>query len=126
MNSLELAYHLSTMSVNSNGGMNVPPPPESLSCGSSCSSDFTQEFELDCSRFEATMALNPSVASSMNSLSSSYRSTEHMPMGGLLRSRCSHNLSDLCDASSSTRQGPSSYASGPNAGWGYYVDTPAR
>mmetsp|Transcript_38360 Transcript_38360/g.62766 ORF Transcript_38360/g.62766 Transcript_38360/m.62766 type:complete len:131 (-) Transcript_38360:515-907(-) len=130
MNSLELAYQLRRMSIDSSssGSCSVPPSPEMLSASmmsdSSCS---TQEFELDCSRFES-ISPTPSFASSFNSLSSAHHTTDQGMSSGLSRSRCAHNFSSLCSTSSagstsSTRQ---MVESGPIAGWGYFVDTTSR
>mmetsp|Transcript_7832 Transcript_7832/g.16951 ORF Transcript_7832/g.16951 Transcript_7832/m.16951 type:complete len:136 (-) Transcript_7832:410-817(-) len=135
MNSVELAYQLRRMSIDSSSSSSsssVPPPPEMLSAAtmSYSSADTAQEFELDCSRFDG---LSPTVscASSFDSLSSSRRAAEWgTGGGGLSRSRCANNLSSLCSAFPSggarlARQ-TSSYESGPNASWGYFVDTPSR
>eukprot|EP00584_Thalassiosira_punctigera_P002703 CAMPEP_0172526318 /NCGR_PEP_ID=MMETSP1067-20121228/1260_1 /TAXON_ID=265564 ORGANISM="Thalassiosira punctigera, Strain Tpunct2005C2" /NCGR_SAMPLE_ID=MMETSP1067 /ASSEMBLY_ACC=CAM_ASM_000444 /LENGTH=135 /DNA_ID=CAMNT_0013309801 /DNA_START=76 /DNA_END=483 /DNA_ORIENTATION=+ len=135
MNSVELAYQLRRMSIDSSSSSSsssVPPPPEMLSATtmSYSSADTAQEFELDCSRFDG---LSPaaSCASSFDSLSSPHHAAEWgAGGGGLSRSRCAHNLSSLCSAfpsggARSARQ-TSSHESGPNASWGYFVDTPSR
>mmetsp|Transcript_32806 Transcript_32806/g.68997 ORF Transcript_32806/g.68997 Transcript_32806/m.68997 type:complete len:124 (+) Transcript_32806:96-467(+) len=123
MNSLELAYQLRRMSIDSSSNSSVPTPPEMLSAASMSYSS-TGEFELDCSQFDS---MTP--ASSFNSMEQGL-SSNGWGSHGLSRSRCAHNLSTFGSASSAdslslTRQTPS-YESGPNEGWGYYVDTPSR
>jgi hypothetical protein len=132
-NSFDFNYQMRRLSVGSSGS--IPPPPASLSASvMSFSSAESHEFEHDCSRFAA---MTP--ASSFNFLSASHYATERRMVnqgwgsGGLSRSRCVNNLSSLGDSFSSasdnsdgsSRQIPS-YEAGPNAGWGYFVDTPSR
>jgi len=110
MNSLELAYQLSRISVDHNR--------------SDSNSVITQEFELDFGyHFDNhILAPSPSFASSVNS------SLSAQSGNGLSRSRCAHNLSALCGSTSDMArrcQNASSYESGPKA-WGYFVDTPSR
>mmetsp|Transcript_28290 Transcript_28290/g.58958 ORF Transcript_28290/g.58958 Transcript_28290/m.58958 type:complete len:133 (+) Transcript_28290:102-500(+) len=132
MNSIELAYQLRRLTVDSSssGSSSVPAPPETISASmmSYDSASTTYDFELDCSHFNS-FSPSPSYTSSFNSLSSGHGSTDQGLRSGLSRSRCAHNLSALCSTSSagstrSTRQ--VSYESGPNAPWGYFVDTPSR
>lgn len=116
MNSI--AYQMRRMSIESSA-----LPPASLSASMVSAAD-SQDFELDfdCSGFDAM-----SPAPSYGSFSS--QSSAGWGNGGLSRSRCVNNLSSLGSASSadvgvgSARQ---MHAPGPNAGWGYFVDTPAR
>mmetsp|Transcript_26943 Transcript_26943/g.56165 ORF Transcript_26943/g.56165 Transcript_26943/m.56165 type:complete len:142 (+) Transcript_26943:98-523(+) len=141
MNSIELAYQLRRLTVDSNSSRaRVPPPPETISASMTSydSADTVQMFELDCSNFND---FSPSqyYTSSFNndSTSSAQESTTERGLlslnnGGLSRSRyAQHNLSVLCSSSTSsvgsarsTRQ--VSYESGAKVGWGYYVDTPSR
>ena len=84
---------------------------------------FPQDFELDCSGFDG-LGPSPSYASA-----SSFNSLSSASQRGLSRSRCVNNLSSLgCPSSeaSDARQVSSHYASGPNQGYGYFVDTPSR
>ena len=124
--SLELAYQLRRLSIDSCSSSVLPPPPKTLPSASTATTSYSaassQEFELDCSGFDGMLSPTHSYASSYNSLSSA--------QGGLSRSRCIHNLSSLGSASyvesnRLTRQ-ISTHASGPTEGWGYFVDTPAR
>ena len=120
MNSLELAYQLTRMSIDYSSS--VPTPPEMLS-DASMSYSSAGEFELDCYQFDS---MTP--ASSFNSMEQE-SSRNGWGSNGLSRSRCAHNLSTLGSSSSadslSLRQIPS-HESRPNGGWGYYVDTPSR
>ena len=138
MNSIELAYKLGRISMDSSSS-SVPPPPASLSSSSSMSSSLP--YELDCTRFEG-MSPSPSlVSSSYGSLSSQeepqgYKSQSSSPRGmtkgwgiTLSRSQCVHNLSSLgsaCSESSTSTRQISPYGSGPNEGWGYFVDTRSK
>ena len=128
--SFDVDYQMRRISIASRN--NTPPSPASLSSSmtSFFSSADSQEFDHDCSRFDA---MTP--APSSNSLSSSHYATEQR-MGlsrGFSRSRCVSNLSSLGDSFSSTsdssvgssRQIPS-YKAGPNAGWVCFVDAPSR
>jgi hypothetical protein len=132
-NSFDFDYQMRGLSIGSSGS--IPPPPAILSASvMSFSSAESHEFEHDCSRFAA---MTP--ASSFNFLSASHYATERRMVnqgwgsGGLSRSRCVNNLSSLGDSFSSasdnsdgsSRQIPS-YEAGPNAGWGYFVDTPSK
>ena len=138
MNSIELAYKLGRISMDSSSSdsSSFSSPQEMLSASASMMSD---EFDFDCSSFDI-FAPSPSLASSFGSLASAQQHTTRQAMinqdwgsdSAMARSRCVNNLSTLGSASSSsdslgsTYQTPSSCAStGPNA-WGYYVDTPAR
>mmetsp|Transcript_11976 Transcript_11976/g.20793 ORF Transcript_11976/g.20793 Transcript_11976/m.20793 type:complete len:128 (-) Transcript_11976:519-902(-) len=126
VNSLELAYQLRRISIES--GSSVPPPPDMISIMScSTTSSSSQEFELDCSRFDS-ISPSPSFASSVGSFPSANYEKQQGMIGGLSRSRCAHNLSALCSSSSagSTSSSRQMFESGPNEGWGYYVDTPRR
>lgn len=117
MNSLELAYQMRRLSVDS-GSSSLAPPPALAS--SADMGSFPADFELDCSGFD-----NLTPATSYASMSSgSLSSASH---NGLSRSRCVHNLSSLgCDAAEDYRP-VASYASRSNEpAWGYYVDTPSR
>ena len=141
--SFEVDYQMRRLSIASRNI--TPPSPASLSSSmtSFFSSTDSQEFEHDCSRFDAMMP-----APSSNSLSSSHYATDQR-MGlsrGFSRSRCVSNLSSLGDSLSSasdssvdsyslssasdssvgsSRQIPS-YEAGPNAGWVCFVDAPSR
>ena len=128
--SFDVDYQMRRISITSRNI--TPPSPASLSSSmtSFFSSADSQEFDHDCSRFDA---MTP--APSSNSLSSSHYATEQR-MGlsrGFSRSRCVSNLSSLGDSFSSTsdssvgssRQIPS-YKAGPNAGWVCFVDAPSR
>jgi hypothetical protein len=132
-NSSAFDHQMRMLSIGSSGS--IPPPPASLSASMmSFSSAESQEFEHDCCRFAA---ITPT--SSLNLLSSIHHATarrmgnQEWGSGGLSRSRCVNNLSSLGDSFSSasdnsvgsSRQIPS-YEAGPNAGWGYFVDTPSR
>eukprot|EP00580_Thalassiosira_gravida_P015068 CAMPEP_0201665656 /NCGR_PEP_ID=MMETSP0494-20130426/6736_1 /ASSEMBLY_ACC=CAM_ASM_000839 /TAXON_ID=420259 /ORGANISM="Thalassiosira gravida, Strain GMp14c1" /LENGTH=113 /DNA_ID=CAMNT_0048144659 /DNA_START=40 /DNA_END=378 /DNA_ORIENTATION=+ len=112
MNSLELAYRLSRISVDRNRSDDAN------------SIVATQEFELDCcydfddNHHTTILPPNPSYASSVNS-SLSARSGSN---NELSRSRCARrNLSALCGSISDTTrrrrrcENPSSYESGPKA-----------
>lgn len=135
MNSFELAYQSSRISVN-DGVMHPPPPPQSLSAGSSYSSAADRDFELDYFRFDAAMALSPSFASSATS-SSSVGSTSSQESTGmnsqlgstLTRSHGVHNLSALggaCYETSVAKRSIPSRQACRGDGWGYFVDTPSR
>jgi hypothetical protein len=85
----------------------------------------SEDYELDCSRFDAVASVG---------LSTSHQATErrmaYRGCGGLSRSQCVNNLSSMSNStfssvSSSSRQ-TSFASSGQNAGWGYFVDTPSR
>mmetsp|Transcript_38534 Transcript_38534/g.71055 ORF Transcript_38534/g.71055 Transcript_38534/m.71055 type:complete len:130 (-) Transcript_38534:188-577(-) len=129
MNSIELNNQFRRLSVDSSSSSSFPSQSEMLSASMmSNPTDTSHKFGLDYSHFNS---FSPSVshASSFNSLSFAHESTEQRLMGGLSRSRCTHNLSALCSTSTagstrSTRQ--VSYESGPNIGWGYFVDTPSK
>mmetsp|Transcript_27196 Transcript_27196/g.57391 ORF Transcript_27196/g.57391 Transcript_27196/m.57391 type:complete len:136 (-) Transcript_27196:583-990(-) len=134
VNSLELAYRLRMITVDSSSSSSsVPPPPDMMSTMSYSSMSSNTQFELDCSRFNS-ISPSPSFASSVSSFSSSaqYEKRQGGMSGGLSRSRCAHNLSALCSSSSSTEYSTLSStrqmyeSSGPNEGWGYFVDTPKR
>ena len=139
MNPIEFAYQFGGMSVDSSSS-SVPPPPASLSSSSSASSSLP--YELDCTGFDG-MSSSPSLASlsSYGSLSSQdepqgHESQSSSPRGmtkgwgsTMSRSRCVHNLSTLgsaCSESSISPRQISSFGTGPNEGWGYYVDTRSR
>ncbi|KAL7525394.1 hypothetical protein ACHAWF_001339 [Thalassiosira exigua] len=115
-----LVYQMQRMSIDSSCS-SFPSPPETLSSATdihSYSSSSSDEFELDSSGFDGFTS-SPSFASSANSLSSAEDNRL------LSRSRCVHNLSALGRSSSSDSFGTMQPSSGPNKGWGYFVDTPA-
>eukprot|EP00571_Detonula_confervacea_P006555 CAMPEP_0172329858 /NCGR_PEP_ID=MMETSP1058-20130122/61097_1 /TAXON_ID=83371 /ORGANISM="Detonula confervacea, Strain CCMP 353" /LENGTH=125 /DNA_ID=CAMNT_0013047051 /DNA_START=121 /DNA_END=501 /DNA_ORIENTATION=+ len=123
MNSLEITHQLRRIFMDSKHC--ASPPPESLS-SSLC------PHELDRSGLDG-MSPSPSLASSYNSLSSQESQSSYASRGvstglcsTLSRSRCVNNLSSLCSTSSectsSSRQIPP-YESGPNEGYGYFIDT---
>ena len=138
MNSIELAYKLGRISMDSSSG-SVPPPPASLSSSSSMSSSLP--YELDCTGFEDMSPSPSSALSSYGSLSSQeepqgYESQSSLSRGmskgwgsTLSRSRCVHNLASLgsacSESSTSTRQIPP-YGTGTNEGYGYFVDSRSR
>lgn len=145
MNSIELAYQLRRLTIDSNNSSSsVPPPPDTISASmASCdSADTAQIFELESSHFNSfsppSSAPQYQYESSFNdfmSFSSAQESTERglslsNLRGGLSRSRCANNLSALCSITSSVGSTRStyqvSYESGDKACWGYYVDTPSR
>ena len=127
MNSFEFAYQMKRLSIDSNGSMPSPPDMLPLSMMSSSTAD-SQEFELDCSQF-ATLMPPPSLQSSSLHQNSIDRRMSNVSLGssGFSRSRCVRNLSALGSASSAdvscTPRKIPSYASTPNVGWGYFVDT---
>ena len=128
MNSLELAYQMRRISINSSSSAFSPPEmlPTSMM---SFSIDTAQEFEFDSSQFDS-ISSTPSYVSSFYSLSPVDHATGQGLNSGLSRSRCAQDLSMLSSSPSagntcSTRQIPS-LESGPKAGWGYFVDTPPR
>mmetsp|Transcript_12032 Transcript_12032/g.21413 ORF Transcript_12032/g.21413 Transcript_12032/m.21413 type:complete len:139 (-) Transcript_12032:260-676(-) len=138
MNSIELAYKLGRISMDSSSS-SVPPPPASLSSSSSMSSSLP--YELDCTGFEGMSPSPSSASSSYGSLSSQeepqgYESQSSLSRGmskgwgsTLSRSRCVHNLASLgstcSESSTSTRQVPP-YGTGLNEGWGHFVDSRSR
>ena len=119
MNTLSnVEYQMMKLSIGSSSSL-----ASSMTClASTC---ISEDYELDCSRFDA-------VAS--GGLSTSHQATEqrmaYRGSGGLSRSQCVNNLPSMGNSfpsscSRSSRQ--TSFAfSGPNAGWGYFVDTPSR
>lgn len=128
--SLELAYQLRRLSMEScssgySTASDVPPPASLSSASYSTASASPQEFDFDCSGFAGGISPTPSYASSGFSSLSSANTQGSSNGGGLSRSRVCQNLSALGGAAyeDSTRL---THASGPNEGWGYFVDTPSR
>ena len=133
-NSFDFDYQMRRLSIGSSDS--VPPPPASL-CSSmmSFTSADLQEFEHDCSRFPTVMPSPSSKFLSTSHFANARRTGNQVwGSGGLSRSRCVNNLSSLGDSFSSASENSvgssiriSSYeAVPPNAGWGYFVDTPSR
>ena len=85
-----------------------------------------EDSSYDASSFAppASLALSYGSYSSQESTSSYISKSQ---VGGLSRSRCMSNLSALGGSTfetTITRQRQADYKSGPNQGWGYFVDTP--
>ena len=127
MSSLEIAYQLRRLTMDSSSS-SVPPPPESL-CSSSISSPSHCELDL-CSRFNDMSQLPPLTPSpscySMSSQESQGQSESTGSIKGwgstISRSRCFNNLSSLgCAAPESSL---SREISTCNEGWGYFADVP--
>ena len=101
----------------------VPTPP-----GMIAASMMSLSFE-DSSYDASSFAPPASLASSYGSYSSQESASSCISksqVGGLSRSRCMNNLSALGgDASETSIPRQASYKSGPNQGWGYFVDTPS-
>jgi hypothetical protein len=104
-----------------------PPEPQSSSSPTT--------FEFDCSLFDDLSPSHHSLESMYDALSitDSQESSFSTNSRGISRSRCERNLSSLSSASSayidkipSMRLAPTICGTGPNIGWGYYVDVPAR
>ncbi len=82
------------------------------------------------SSYDASFFASPaSLASSYDSYSSQDSASSCISkskVGGLSRSLCVSNLSALGgNASETSIPRQASYKSGPNQGWGYFVDTPS-
>lgn len=123
MNSLELAYKMKYLSMDSCCGL--PPPPLSTSSPS---------YELDCSRFDMLPSSATSSVSSLSSMNQAPTSNGRGMIKGwgsaISRSRCVDNLSSLGRSSSSdsSLSRPRHYeanAVGPAGSWGYFVDSVA-
>ena len=140
MNTLDFTYQTTMIGSSSSP---LPPPSTSLAssyCDESSSADIP--YELECSKFDTMTPSYPSLAS-FNSLSSDisqdYPSRRPQVESGMIkgfgstlsRSRCVHNLSSLGSVSSFERNTRCTssipkYGSGPNEGYGYFVDTPSK
>ena len=84
-----------------------------------------EDSSYDASSFPAPPASLASSYESYSSLDSASSCISKSQVGGLSRSRCMSNLSALGgNASETSIKRQANYQSGPNQGWGYFVDTP--
>eukprot|EP00986_Skeletonema_menzelii_P012405 scaffold6832_cov81-Skeletonema_menzelii.AAC.28 len=102
----------------------VPTPPGMIAAS-------MMSISFDDSSYDASFFAPPaSLSSSYDSYSSQESASSCMSkskVGGLSRSRCMSNLSALGgNASETSIPRQTFYKSGPNQGWGYFVDTPSR
>ncbi|KAL3822556.1 hypothetical protein ACHAXA_007667 [Cyclostephanos tholiformis] len=123
-NTFDFDFHMRRLAIESSDS--IPHPPASLSESMMrFTSPEPQEFEYDCSRF---VAMTP--ASSFDFSSERRMGGRGWGSSGLSRSRCVNNLSSLGNSFSYTSDSCVSssrqVSSEPNAGWGYFVDTPSR
>eukprot|EP00984_Skeletonema_dohrnii_P002321 scaffold804_cov85-Skeletonema_dohrnii-CCMP3373.AAC.6 len=101
----------------------VPTPPGMIAASMMAVS--FDDSSYDASAFAPPASLSSSY-DSYSSLESASSCMSKSKVGGLSRSRCMSNLSALGGSASETsipRQ--ACYKSGPNKGWGYFVDTPS-
>lgn len=111
-------------SLNSYASDASVPTPVGMIAASMMSTSF-EDSSYDASSFAspASMASSYDSYSSQESASSCISKSK---VGGLSRSRCMSNLSALGgNASETSIPRQAYYKSGPNQGWGYFVDTPS-
>eukprot|EP00985_Skeletonema_marinoi_P003869 scaffold1682_cov154-Skeletonema_marinoi.AAC.8 len=113
--------------MNMNSAYRIPTQtitPEIISILMRQSNQDTTTF--DAFSFSPPASLTSSYASSSSNESAS-SSISKSQISGLSRSRCVGNLSALGGAASETSTKRRKVAkSGPNQGWGYFVDTPDK
>ena len=115
-----------TTQTNMNSAYRIPTPPDMIAAS-------MMSLSFEDSSYDASSFAPPatdSFASSYGSYSSQESASSCISksqVGGLSRSRCISNLSALGgNASETSIPRQAFYKSGPNKGWGYYVDTPSR
>ena len=122
MNSQSIALN----SYAGNASTSSVPTPPAMMAASMMSISFDDYSSYDASSFAPPASLSSSYHS-FSSQDSASSCLSQSKVGGLSRSRCISNLSALGgNASETSIPRQSSYKSGPNQGWGYFVDTPSR
>jgi len=118
-------HHSNNKRILMNMNTNCVSTPAGMIAASMMSISF-EESSYDASSFPpASLALSYDGSYSSQDSASSFISKSRVC--GLSRNRCMSNLSALGGHASETsipRQ--TYYKSGPNQGWGYFVDTPSR
>lgn len=123
-NNYSYLFTMNSQLYSLNSYASVPTPPGMIAASMMKMNVSFEDSSFDASSFASHTSLSSSYDSyaSHESASSFISSSK---VGGLSRSRCMSNLSALGgNASETSIPRQTSYKSGPNQGWGYFVDTP--